>query len=96
MTLLWVSQWFGIANVSRKLKPRVIKSFTERFLKKLLKMALCRTGKHLMSCILRWLDPLEMPKFAYAGTEYHDTSKMLSNDTICDFLFKWEPFEGRD
>ena len=39
MTLLWVSQWFGIANVSRKLKPRVIKSFTERFLKKCCKNA---------------------------------------------------------
>ena len=53
-------------------------------------------GEFSPPSILRWLDPLEMPKFAYAGTEYHDTSKMLSNDTICDFLFKWEPFEGRD
>ena len=39
MTLLWVSQWFGIANVSRKLKLRVIKSFKERFLNKYCKNA---------------------------------------------------------
>ena len=43
---------------------------------------------------LRWLDPLEMPKFAYAGTDYHDILKMLLNKTMHDLLIEREPFEG--
>ena len=39
MTSLWVSQWFCIANGSRKLKPWEIKSFVKRFLKKCCKNA---------------------------------------------------------
>ena len=47
MTLLWVYQWFGIANVSRKLKPRVTKCFTERFLKKCCKNAVKMPFSHV-------------------------------------------------
>ena len=45
-------------------------------------------------CGVRWADPPEMLKLAYAGKEYYDTIKIQSKDDVHDHLFEGEPFEG--
>ena len=42
-------------------------------------------------CTVRCSDPRDIPISAYARIEYCDTWKMLSNETIRDFLLQREP-----